>query len=48
MKRSKKLTTSNGAPVVDNQNTMTAGPRGPHAACRMSGSWRNSPTSTGR
>ena len=25
----KKLTTRNGAPVVDNQNTMTAGPRGP-------------------
>src|SRR3972149_2344185 len=26
---SKKLTTNAGAPVVDNQNTMTAGPRGP-------------------
>lgn len=26
---SKKLTTAAGAPVVDNQNTMTAGPRGP-------------------
>jgi len=25
----KKLTSSSGAPVVDNQNTMTAGPRGP-------------------
>ncbi|TEA70305.1 catalase [Allopusillimonas ginsengisoli] len=25
----KKLTTASGAPVVDNQNTMTAGPRGP-------------------
>ncbi len=25
----KKLTTAGGAPVVDNQNTMTAGPRGP-------------------
>ncbi|NYT75858.1 catalase [Alcaligenaceae bacterium] len=25
----KKLTTAAGAPVVDNQNTMTAGPRGP-------------------
>jgi len=25
----KKLTTVAGAPVVDNQNTMTAGPRGP-------------------
>jgi len=25
----KKLTTSSGAPVVDNQNVMTAGPRGP-------------------
>ena len=24
-----KLTTAAGAPVVDNQNTMTAGPRGP-------------------
>ncbi len=29
MKDEKKLTTRNGAPVVDNQNTMTAGPRGP-------------------
>ena len=26
---SKNLTTAAGAPVVDNQNTMTAGPRGP-------------------
>ncbi len=25
----KKLTTAAGAPVVDNQNTMTVGPRGP-------------------
>jgi len=25
----KKLTTRNGAPVVDNQNVLTAGPRGP-------------------
>ena len=25
----KKLTTAGGAPVVDNQNSMTAGPRGP-------------------
>jgi catalase len=29
MKKEKKLTNRNGAPVVDNQNTMTAGPRGP-------------------
>ena len=29
MSKSKKLTTRNGAPVVDNQNVMTAGPRGP-------------------
>jgi catalase len=29
MKAQKKLTTAAGAPVVDNQNTMTAGPRGP-------------------
>ena len=29
MKISKKLTTRAGAPVVDNQNIMTAGPRGP-------------------
>jgi catalase len=29
MKKKQKLTTRNGAPVVDNQNTMTAGPRGP-------------------
>ncbi len=28
-KEAKKLTTNAGAPVVDNQNTMTAGPRGP-------------------
>src|SRR3989339_639307 len=27
--KNKKLTTRNGAPVVDNQNVMTAGPRGP-------------------
>ena len=25
----KTITTSNGAPVEDNQNSMTAGPRGP-------------------
>lgn len=25
----KKLTTNAGCPVVDNQNVMTAGPRGP-------------------
>lgn len=29
MEKKKKLTTVAGAPVVDNQNTMTAGPRGP-------------------
>ena len=29
MKKEKKLTTRNGAPVVDNQNSVTAGPRGP-------------------
>jgi catalase len=29
MKEKKKLTTNAGAPVVDNQNAMTAGPRGP-------------------
>ena len=29
MKKSKKLTTRSGAPVVDNQNVLTAGPRGP-------------------
>ncbi|MCK9233442.1 MAG: catalase, partial [Syntrophales bacterium] len=29
MKKSKKLTTRAGAPVVDNQNVLTAGPRGP-------------------
>jgi catalase len=29
MKEKKKLTTRVGAPVVDNQNVMTAGPRGP-------------------
>ena len=28
MKNSKKLTTRVGAPVVDNQNVLTAGPRG--------------------
>ena len=27
--KDKKLTTNAGAPVVDNQNVMTAGPRGP-------------------
>ena len=29
MNDQKKLTTAAGCPVVDNQNTMTAGPRGP-------------------
>ena len=29
MNNEHKLTTANGAPVVDNQNAMTAGPRGP-------------------
>jgi len=29
MIQKKKLTTNAGAPVVDNQNIMTAGPRGP-------------------
>lgn len=29
MKEPKKLTTNAVAPVVDNQNVMTAGPRGP-------------------
>ena len=29
MSDSKKLTTSAGAPVADNQNSITAGPRGP-------------------
>ncbi len=29
MSEKKKLTTNGGAPVVDNQNAMTAGPRGP-------------------
>jgi catalase len=29
MTAQKKLTTVAGAPVADNQNTMTAGPRGP-------------------
>lgn len=29
MKAQKKLTTAAGAPVADNQDTMTAGPRGP-------------------
>ncbi len=29
MSTGKKLTGNNGAPVVDNQNVMTAGPRGP-------------------
>jgi len=29
MKDDKKLTTNAGAPVPDNQNVITAGPRGP-------------------
>jgi catalase len=29
MSEKKKLTTNAGAPVSDNQNVMTAGPRGP-------------------
>ena len=42
-----KLTTNAGAPVVDNQNVMTAG-RAVRCCCRMSGIWRSSRTSTGR
>jgi len=33
----KKLTTNVGAPVVDNQNIMTAGARGLAAGCLVSG-----------
>ena len=29
MKTSKTMTTSAGAPIADNQNSQTAGPRGP-------------------
>ncbi len=29
MKDQKTLTTESGAPVADNQNSLTAGPRGP-------------------
>ena len=29
MSESKKLTTTAGAPIADNQNALTAGPRGP-------------------
>lgn len=29
MDGTKKLTTAAGAPIVDNQNVLTAGPRGP-------------------
>ena len=47
MATKKKLTTRNGAPVVDNQNTMTAG-RAARFCCRMSGILRNSPTLIGR
>ena len=47
MAKKKQLTTNAGAPVADNQNAMTAGPRGP-CCCRTSGSWRSSPTSTAR
>lgn len=42
-----RLTTIAGAPVPDNQNIMTAGPRGP-PCCRMSGCSRNSRTSTAK
>lgn len=42
-----KLTSISGCPVVDNQNVLTAGPRG-HSFCRMFGSWRNWPISTVR
>ena len=31
------LTTAAGAPVADNQNSLTAGPRGPRRCCRTSG-----------
>jgi len=43
----KRLTTRNGAPVVDNQNVITAGPRG-RCYCRMSGFWRSWPILTGK
>jgi len=46
-KKKEKLTSRNVAPVVDNQNTITAGKRGP-VRCRMSGIWRRWPTSTER
>lgn len=35
-----KLTMTNGAPVSDNQNVLTAGSRGP-MLLRMSGSWKS-------
>jgi catalase len=41
---SDKLTTAFGAPVPDNQNTMTAG----WAGCRTCGFWKNWPISTAR
>jgi catalase len=36
----KRLTTAFGAPVADNQNTMTAGPRG-LLSCKMFGSLKS-------
>jgi len=45
--KDKRLTTNAGSPVVDNQNVMTAG-LGGRSCCRMSGTWRSSPTSTAR
>ena len=46
-KMKKKLTNNAGAPVVDNQNIMTAGPRGPQL---LQDVWfsRSSATSTGK
>jgi catalase len=39
-KKKEKLTTRNGAPVVDNQNTMTPNPAARYYS-KMSGFWRS-------
>lgn len=42
----KKLTAANGRPIADNQNTQTAGQRGPVHDAKTLGFLRNSPTLT--
>jgi catalase len=42
--KDKKLTTASGRPYTENENTMTAGPRGPNC-CKTSSFTKKWPTS---